>query len=85
MRPYLAIIKDSFREAFASKVLWVLLALITLLLIALAPLGIGVTPTTEFTWGDIVDGPELVGKMRQSELAAANSPGTMPRLHAFGI
>ena len=75
MRPYLAIIKDSFREAFASKVLWVLLALITLLLIALAPLGIGVTPTTEFTWGDIVDGPELVGKMRQSQLAAANSPG----------
>ena len=75
MRPYLAIIKDSFREAFASKVLWVLLALITLLHIFLAPLGIGVTPTTDFSWGDIVDGPELVGKMRQAELAAANSPG----------
>jgi len=38
MRPYFAIIKDSFRAAWASKVLYVLLGLITLLLIALAPL-----------------------------------------------
>ena len=38
MRPYLAIIKDSFRAAWASKVLYVLLGLITLLLLALAPL-----------------------------------------------
>ena len=37
MRPYLAIIKDSFRAAFASHVLYVLLGLITLLLIAIAP------------------------------------------------
>ncbi len=38
MRPYLAIIKDSFRAAFASRVLYVLLGLITLLLLALAPI-----------------------------------------------
>ena len=38
MRPYLAIIKDSFRAAMASRVLYVLLVLITLLLLALAPL-----------------------------------------------
>ena len=38
MRPYFAIIKDSFRAAMASRVLYVLLILITLLLIALAPL-----------------------------------------------
>lgn len=37
MRPYLAIIKDSFRAAFASQVLYVLLGLITLLLVAIAP------------------------------------------------
>lgn len=37
MRPYLAIIKDSFRAAMASRVLYVLLLLITLLLVALAP------------------------------------------------
>ncbi len=38
MRPYIAIIKDSFRAAMASRVLYVLLLLITLLLVALAPL-----------------------------------------------
>ena len=37
MRQYLAIIKDSFRAAMASRVLYVLLALITVLLLALAP------------------------------------------------
>jgi ABC-type transport system involved in multi-copper enzyme maturation permease subunit len=39
MRPYLAIIKDSFREAWRSWALWVVLVLITLFLIALAPVG----------------------------------------------
>ena len=38
MRPYLAIIKDSFRAAWASKVLYVLLGLITVLLLAIAPM-----------------------------------------------
>ena len=38
MRPYFAIIKDSFRAAWASRVLYVLLGLITLLLLAVAPL-----------------------------------------------
>lgn len=38
MRPYLALIKDSFRAAFASNVLYLLLALITCVLLAVAPL-----------------------------------------------
>lgn len=40
MRPYLAVIKDSFREALASRVLWFLLVFITIFHLALAPLGI---------------------------------------------
>ena len=40
MRPYLALIKDSFRAALATKVLYVLLAVITLLLLVIAPLHI---------------------------------------------
>ena len=32
MRPYLAIILDSFRAAIASRVLYILLALITILI-----------------------------------------------------
>ena len=37
MLPYIAIIKDSFRAAMASRVLYVLLVLITILLLAIAP------------------------------------------------
>ena len=37
MRPYLAIIKDSFRAALASRVLYVLLGLIVLFLLIIAP------------------------------------------------
>jgi hypothetical protein len=37
MRPYVAIIIDSFRRAIASRVLYILLGLIVLLLIAIAP------------------------------------------------
>ena len=39
MRPYLAVIRDSFHEALVSRVLWILLAIITLVLLALVPLG----------------------------------------------
>ena len=38
MRPYFALIKDSFRAAIASRVLYVLLGVITLLLLVIAPL-----------------------------------------------
>src|SRR5436190_12255234 len=64
MRPYLAIIKDSFREALASRVLWILLSIITLKLVLLAPLTVRVNLTTDFTWGDIAEGPRLVGAIR---------------------
>ncbi|MBL8815093.1 MAG: ABC transporter permease subunit [Planctomyces sp.] len=40
MRAYIAILKDSFREAMASRVLWIALIGISLLLIALAPFGL---------------------------------------------
>ena len=51
MKPYLAIIADSFREALASRVLWILLILITLVLVALLPLGYRAEQTTEFRPG----------------------------------
>lgn len=49
MRPYFAIIKDSFRAAMASRVLYVLLILITLLLIVLSPFHIRETLDWELT------------------------------------
>ena len=39
MRPYFAVIRDSFREAFATRVLWIMLILIGVLLGLVAPLG----------------------------------------------
>ena len=53
MKAYLAVIKDSFREAFASRVLWILLVLITLLLLLLAPLGVKDEVAATLSRGDI--------------------------------
>jgi ABC-type transport system involved in multi-copper enzyme maturation permease subunit len=44
MKPYLAVITDSFRAAFSSRILWILLLLITLFLIVLAPLALDPVP-----------------------------------------
>jgi ABC-type transport system involved in multi-copper enzyme maturation permease subunit len=49
MRPYFAIIVDSFRAAFASRVLYILLAIITLLFLAIAP--IRLTETLDWKLG----------------------------------
>ncbi len=40
MRAYIAVLKDSFREAMASRILWIALIGIFLLLLALAPFGL---------------------------------------------
>lgn len=61
MRPYLAIITDSFRAAFASRILWIVLASITLLLIALAPIGYREVYTVEFSASDVLSPDRLSG------------------------
>jgi len=55
MTAYIAVIKDSFREAFASRVLWILLALITLALLGLTPLGWNVLLTSTIRSQDVRD------------------------------
>jgi hypothetical protein len=59
MRPYLAVIIDSFRSAFASRVLWVALAAIYFFLIALAPIGYKEVFTTTFRWPDFANGTRM--------------------------
>lgn len=61
MRPYLAIITDSFHAAFASRVLWMVLAAIVLFLAALAPIGYHEVFTVEFTPADIHSSDRLSG------------------------
>ena len=67
MRPYLAIIKDSFREALASRVLYLMLGLITILLLLVAPLTYRQELTIGLRRGDIDQWPELVEKLKEGE------------------
>ena len=53
MTKYFAVVKDSFREALASRVLWLVLVLISLLLLILAPLGYGEVLTWRMGEGDV--------------------------------
>ncbi|HVX13719.1 MAG TPA: ABC transporter permease [Pirellulales bacterium] len=75
MRPYLAIIKDSFREALASRVLWILLVLNTIVLLLVAPLGLAERTGIVFTPNDITDGKELLNKIKRQEAEQQPSPG----------
>jgi hypothetical protein len=74
MRPYLAVIHDSFREALASRVLWVLLVLITLLLLVLAPLGYRQEVTQGLGEHDVHQWPQFLEHLRD----AAQKPGPSP-------
>lgn len=60
MRPYLAVIADSFREALASRVLWILLVVITLVLLALVPLGIEQQSGAYLNEEDVLDYQKLI-------------------------
>ncbi|HXT58182.1 MAG TPA: hypothetical protein VN699_06080, partial [Pirellulales bacterium] len=75
MRACLAIIKDSFREALSSRVLWILLVLTTLLLLALAPIGLDEQVSVNFTPGDVVDTQSLLERIERQQAASPPSPG----------
>ena len=71
MRAYLAVIKDSFREAFSSKILWVLIVMIALFLALLAGLSVAPAERTGLDFPDVFDWPELATRLRAAE---ADSP-----------
>jgi len=75
MRPYLAIIRDSFREALVSRVLWILLAIITLVLAALVPLGFVEEAGSVLTNEDVLDRDKLMAKIVAQGSASEPSPG----------
>jgi ABC-type transport system involved in multi-copper enzyme maturation permease subunit len=66
MRPYLAIIKDSFREAIHSRVLWILLVLISLLLVLIAPLTYHEELNTGLRERDVEEWPKLAASLREA-------------------
>lgn len=80
MSPYLAIIKDSFREALASRVLWALIAIITLLLLALAPLYWESSIAPDITSGEIRNPRNIADSLA----AGADEDATALQKHLWG-
>ena len=60
MRACLAILKDAFREAAASRILWLALGAIALVLAALAPMGLKSVPSTRLRPFELVDAEGLL-------------------------
>jgi len=64
MRKYLAVIHDSFREAVASRVLWLVLIVITLFLLAVAPLSFREEVTWRLGDSDVRTWPDFLERLR---------------------
>ena len=71
MRAYVAVLKDSFREAFASKLLFVVLGLITLALLFLAPVWVQESRPSEFRLRDFRDQLGVLKKLTDEDTPAA--------------
>ncbi len=74
MPKYLAVIKDSFREALASRVMWMVLLLITLILAAIAPLGYREELTWELGDNDVNEWPDLMELVRTEGQQEGETP-----------
>ncbi|MGV3606669.1 MAG: ABC transporter permease [Planctomycetaceae bacterium] len=74
MRPYLAIVVDSFREAIASRTLWLLLALITLALLVVFPLTYRETRTTDLQLRDVNNWDALAGALKSGQDESKATP-----------
>ena len=60
MRPYIAVLKDSFREAMASRVLWIALIGIAVILLLLAPFGLKIEKATQLRRSEIANFEKLL-------------------------
>ncbi len=65
MLPYIAVIRDSFHAALASRILWVAFAAIWLLLAALSPIGYREDYTTTFRGQDFHNGTRMKAMLAQ--------------------
>lgn len=74
MRPYFAVIADSFRAAFASRVLWVAIGAIYLFLFAIAPIGYRQVFTTTIRWFDISNGTRMKAMLAEGIAKDTQTP-----------
>ena len=75
MRPYLAVIRDSFHEALVSRVLWILLALSTIVLLGLLPLGFIEQAGSILLDEDILNRDKLIERIVAQGKSPEPSPG----------
>lgn len=75
MRPYLIVILDSFHEAFASRILYILLLALTLVLALVAPLGYTEQRMLQFHRRDIREWPVFIKELRRQAAANTALPG----------
>ncbi len=75
MRPYLTVIYDSFHEAFVSRVLYILLLALTLVLLAIAPLSYETKRMVTLHRMSVRDVPSFVQELKQQNAAEGENPG----------
>ncbi len=75
MRPYLAVIRDSFREAFATRVLWIMLILIGVLLGLLAPLGFERALSVSLQFSDFQNPQAFIKELRDNRNSSETTAG----------
>ncbi|PQO42769.1 ABC transporter permease [Blastopirellula marina] len=75
MRPYLTVICDSFHEAFASRVLYILLLVLTIVLLGVAPLGYQEKRSTQYHRMSVRDIPAFLEELRKQDAGDQPSPG----------
>lgn len=74
MRPYLTVIYDSFHEAFVSRVLYILILILTLVLLVLAPLTYESKRMLSFHRTSVRDVPAFVMDLRQQVKTEGANP-----------
>lgn len=74
LRPYIAVIADSFHEALATRVLWLILLLVAVLLAALAPFTFRDAVAVHVRFEDFRDARGVLLHLREH----ADTPGTPP-------
>lgn len=82
MRPYLAVIVDSFRAALASRILWVAMLAIWLLLAALAPIAYREVFTTNFRGQDFYNGTQMKAMLARGLVDPAQQDAPAGRIAA---
>ncbi len=82
MRPYLAVIADSFHAALSSRILWVAFLAIWLLLAALAPIGYREDFTTTFRGQDFHNGTQMKAMLARGLVDPQQSDSAIGRIAA---